>query len=110
MKSSELTDLFLSELKQYNTSNFKSLEVADLTVEDATVLKSCSSVITRFFIFFEKHPEINDQQMKMLYYKLSIDRIARYFSEYPSSTFEDLKPFQMELQRFAKLRREAEHE
>ena len=106
MKSSELCDMFLSELKKYNSSNFKSLESADICIENASVLKSCSSVITRFFIFFEKHPEISQNEMKMLYYKLSIDRIARYFSEYPSCNSDDLQPFQMELRRFAKVRRD----
>ena len=35
----------------------------------------------------------------MLYYKLKIDIIARYFSEYPASSLSDLAPFQEELRR-----------
>lgn len=38
----------------------------------------------------------------MLYFKLRIDLIARYFSEYPSAQSEDLEIFQAELRRFAK--------
>lgn len=103
--SKEIAELFLSELKKYNNTNFRSFEHADLSLEDPKVLKSCSSVITRFFIFSERHPEISVQELKMVYYQLNIDCIARYFANYPSASYEDLIPFQEELQKFAKMRR-----
>lgn len=105
MVSNELSELFLSELKKYNSTNFRAFEHADLSVEDPKVFKSCSSVITRFFIFSEMHPEIPVKDLKMMYYQLNIDRIARYFADYPSASYEDLIPFQEELQKFARMRR-----
>ena len=41
----------------------------------------------------------------MLYYKLKIDMIARYFSNYPNSNVDELKPFQLELQNYLELRK-----
>lgn len=105
LSNSELVKLFFHDLKQYNSTNFRTLENADLEEGNPVIYKSCSSVITRYFIFAEKHPEVSEQDMKMLYFKLNIDRIARYFSEYPSASIEDLLPFQIELKRYAKSKR-----
>ena len=104
--NSELLDMFFRELKQYNSTNFKSIERADLNYEDSKVFKSCSSVVTRYFIFKERHPEIPESDMNRLYYKLRIDMIARYFSEYPAADVSDLVPFQKELIRFVHNERE----
>ena len=98
--NSELIEMFFRELKQYNSTNFKSIEKADINDEDPKVFKSCSSVVTRYFIFKERHPEIPESDMNRLYYKLRIDMIARYFSEYPAADISDLIPFQKELIRF----------
>ncbi len=51
MTTTELINLFFSELKKFNSSNFKTLERADLTIDgdDPIVRKSFSSVITRYF-------------------------------------------------------------
>lgn len=98
----DLSRLFFHDLKSYNIRCFKNIERADLSKQNPEVYKSCSSVITRYFIFQEKHPEVSEAEMKMLYYKLKIDMIARYFSEYPASSYEDLRPFQIELQKYAK--------
>ena len=100
MDSSKLEDLFFSELKQYNSTNFKTLLNAHIESEDPRVHKACSSVVTRYFIFSEKHPEIDEQDLRMLYFMLKIDMIARYFSEYPASKIENLQPFQDELKRY----------
>lgn len=100
--TSDLIKLFFKELKQYNATNFKTLANADLHLDDAVQYKSCSSVITRYFIFREKHPEISESDMRLLYYKLRIDMLARYFSEYPAASYEDLIPFQQELRRYLK--------
>ena len=104
--NSELVDMFFRELKQYNSTNFKSIERSDLNYEDSKVFKSCSSVVTRYFIFKERHPEIPESDMNRLYYKLRIDMIARYFSEYPAADVSDLVPFQKELIRFVHNERE----
>lgn len=107
MKSStELANLFFKDLKQYNITNFKTIERCDLSKEDAVIHKSFSSVVTRFFIFSEKHPEIAEADLRMLYFKLKIDMIARYFSEYPCTSYDDLRPFQLELQGYAKKSKE----
>lgn len=98
MNSNELVTLFFNELRDFNSTNFKILRTLDVTLENSKVYKSCSSVITRYFIFREHHPEIPEASMKLLYFKLRLDLIARYFSEYPAANIEDLKPFQRELQ------------
>ena len=100
--SLELTQLFFSDIKKYNTSNFKAIEKADLTTDDPVVHKAFSSVITRYFIFREKHPEITDEERRILYFKLKIDMIAIYFSEYPDADLDLLKPFQLELKRYVR--------
>ncbi len=109
MANSKLSDLFFKELKQYNTTNFKTLLTADLTKEDAVVHKACSSVVTRYFIFIEKHPELSESDAKLLYFQARVDMVARYFAEYPVSNISDLQPFQDELRRFAeKLKEETD--
>lgn len=104
------TDLLFSDLKKYNERNFKSIEKADLSFEDPNVLKAFSSIITRYFIFADKHPEITDRDMRVIYFRLSIDKIAKYFSEYPVANIEDLKPFQVELQRYVKTVKHSEED
>lgn len=93
----ELVNLFFHDLKSYNSTNFKTIERADLSHEDATVHKAFSSVVTRYFIFAERHPEISETDKRILYFKLKIDMIARYFSEYPDTNLDLLKAFQLEL-------------
>lgn len=104
MTTNELIDLFLSELKKYNNMNFKTLETADLTKDgdDPIVRKSFSSVITRYFIFREKHPEITEVDNRILYYKLGLDKVALYFSEYPETSTDNLIGFQVELRKYVK--------
>lgn len=110
--SNELTQLFLSELKKFNSTNYRSILKADLTKQDAAVHKAFSSVITRYFIFREKHPEITETENKILYFKLKLDLIAKYFSEYPDTTTDNLVAFQLELRSYdAEMkRREAKYE
>ena len=98
----DLCAVFFHDLKKYNVTNFKCIEKADLSKEDAMVHKALSSVVTRFFIFQERHPEISLQDIRILYFKLRIDAIARYFAEYPASSYEDLRLFQYELQKYAR--------
>ena len=93
----ELTNSFFYDLKKYNTTNFKTLAKADLSVEDATVHKAFSSVVTRYFIFREKHPELTNEEHNILYYKLKLDLVAKYFSEYPDTSPDNLVAFQIEL-------------
>lgn len=104
MTTTELINLFFSELKRYNSSNFKTLEKADLSKDGDSPLvrKSFSSVITRYFIFREKHPEITDVENKILYYKLKLDQVAKYFSEYPETSTDNLVGFQIELRNYVK--------
>ncbi len=102
----ELTDLFFQNLKEFNPSNFKTLQTADLSVESPVVHKAFSSVITRYFIFRQKHPEITDEENKVLYFKLKLDLIANYFSEYPDSSTDNLIAFQIELRKYVKEHKE----
>ena len=108
MSSNTLKEQFFKELKKYNVTNFKTLLRADLTVDSPEIHKSCSSVVTRYFIFAEKHPEVSKTDLNMLYFQLRIDTIARYFAEYPASNLSDLQPFQDELRRFVEKAKEHE--
>ena len=100
LSSLELTKLFFHDLKAYNSTNYRTIERADLSKDNATVHKAFSSVVTRYFIFAERHPEISDADRRILYFKLKIDMIARYFSEYPDVNLDLLRPFQIELQHY----------
>ena len=101
MVNSDTYNKFFTELKQYNSTNFKTLKTADLnTAIDVTVTKAFSSVVTRYFIFCEKHPELTPTDTHILFYQLCIDKIARYFANYPNSNIEELRPFQLELQNY----------
>lgn len=100
MNSDQVANLFFKDLRTYNSSNFKTLAKADIHVNDATVHKAFSSVITRYFIFREKHPELNEGQFNMLYYKLKLDLIAYYFSKYPDAPADSLVAFQIELNNY----------
>ena len=94
--------LFFSDLKKFNSSNFKAIATADLSKQDPAVHKAFSSVVTRYFIFREKHPELTEEQHNMLYFKLKLDQVARYFSEYPDTTTDNLVAFQLELRNYVK--------
>ncbi len=98
----ELTRLFFKDLYHFNTTNFKALSTADLSQHSPAVHKAFSSVVTRYFIFKEKHPEITEAEQNMLYFKLKLDLVARYFSEYPDTTTDNLVAFQLELRNYLK--------
>ena len=100
--SNQLVQMFFKELKQYNTTNFKAISRADLSLNDASVHKAFSSIITRYFIFKEHHPEISDAEHNILYFKLKLDLIARYFTEYPDTSSDNLVAFQLELNNYIK--------
>lgn len=103
--SNELTELFFGDLKRFNQSNFKTIYRADLSKQDATVHKAFSSVVTRYFIFKEKHPEVSEVEHKMLYFKLKLDMVADYFANYPDTTTDNLVAFQIELKNYVKQHR-----
>ena len=100
MNSNDVANMFFSDLKTYNNTNFKTLANADITADNATVHKAFSSVITRYFIFKEHHPELSEIDMRILYFKLKLDLIARYFTEYPDAEPDSLKAFQREIQNY----------
>ncbi|MBP5433593.1 hypothetical protein [Ruminococcus sp.] len=99
--NSDVYSRFFTELKQYNSTNFKTLHTADLTADvDVSVKKAFSSVVTRYFIFCEKHPELSPTETYLLFYQLKIDMIARYFANYPNSNTDELRSFQLELRNY----------
>ena len=102
MSDSNIATQFFKDLKQFNNTNYRSLHMADLTDIQAADAKAFSSVITRYFIFCEKHDEYSDTDKRLLYYQLKLDMIARYFSSYPSSDPRDLMAFQTELRNYIK--------
>lgn len=97
MTSSELCKTFFKDLKKYNLTNYKILERADLSESNYIVHKAFSSVVTRYFIFCEKHDDVSELDKKLLYYLVKIDMIAQYFSEYPDADIDYLRQFQNEL-------------
>lgn len=102
----ELENSFFTELKKYNSTNFNTLLTADLSKNDAKTHKSFSSVITRYFIFREKHSELSESECNLLYFKLKIDLISSYFAQYPDSSTETLVAFQQELKKFVESQKE----
>ena len=101
-KTHDIVKLFFAELKKYNLTNFRTLEKADLSESNPIVHKAFSSVVTRYFIFCERHPEISDVEKRLLYFKLKIDMISKYFSEYPDCEIDTLRAFQLELRNYVK--------
>ena len=103
MSNSELAKLFFNDLKSYNATNYRTLISADVQGSPITptVYKSFSSVVTRYFIFAERHPELTPTQLKMLYYKLKIDLVATFFASYPDVNPQLLTPFLRELKELA---------
>lgn len=102
LSSLELTQIFFRDLRGFNSTNFRTIEKAELTKDDAVVHKAFSSVVTRYFIFAERHPEISEEERRILYFKLKIDMIAEYFSQYPDVNLDLLKPFQLELRKYVR--------
>jgi len=105
----ELTHLFFKDLKTYNQTNFRTIRNADLTSDNPIIHKAFSSVVTRYFIFCERHPEISETDKRILYFKLKIDMISRYFSEYPDTNTDQLRAFQTELRNYVKDAKEVEN-
>lgn len=98
-----LPDLFFKDLKSYNSTNFRTLLKTDLqgNANTSTVHKAFSSVVTRYFIFREKHAaEFTDSQFNILYFQLKIDLISKYFSEYPDADISTLVSFQNKIREY----------
>lgn len=104
MTTEQLVSTFFTDLKGYNSTNFKHIKDADVhaDVANPVVLKSFSAVITRYMIFIEKHPEISREENNILYYKLKLDLVADFFRQYPELNPDYLVGFQLELKRFVK--------
>lgn len=92
-----ISSIFFKDLKSYNKTTFRCLKNCVLDTPSPEVLKAFSSVITRYYIFCEKHPEIPEVDKRILYFKVKIDLIARFFANFPSSKLDELKPFQDDL-------------
>lgn len=94
---------FFRDLKSYNSTNFRTLLTSDLNgdVTDSKIHKAFSSVVTRYFIFKEKHiDEYSESEFNLLYFQLKIDLVSRYFSEYPDTDASTLAYFQDKLRDF----------
>lgn len=98
--STELIKMFFHDLKQYNPTNFRTLESGNIQSKSPEVHKAFSSVVTRYFIFVEKHPDLSEIEGRILYYKLKLDMIARYFASYPDCNPDELIAFQTELKNY----------
>lgn len=106
----ELQDMFFSDLKSYNSTNYRTLLKADLLSPSnaSKAHKAFSSVVTRYFIFREKHAsQFTDSEFNMLYFQLKIDLVSKYFSEYPDSDASTLASFQSKLREYSDRMRNA---
>ena len=102
--------MFFKDLKSYNSTNFRTLLRSDLSnsKDMAVIHKAFSSVVTRYFIFREKHAgELTDAEFNMLYFQLKIDLISTYFSEYPDSDISTLVAFQDQIRSYNERTRNA---
>ena len=104
MTTNELVNCFFTDLKKYNPTNFKTMVRVDILSDPSNpiMLKSYSSVITRSLIFREKHMEISNEEYSILYFKLKIDLIATFFSEFPDGDPKNLLAFQKELRAYVR--------
>ena len=80
MSEYNLASIFFHDLQKFNSTNYRALHGADLLNIKPSDAKAFSSVITRYFIFCEKHAEFSDTEKRLLFYQLKLDMIARYFS------------------------------
>lgn len=103
-----LTDTFFHDLKEYNNKNFRDMCRLDINQVSPKLLKAFSSVITRYFIFLEHHSDLSLSDSRLLFFKLRIDMIGRYFSEYPDTDSDMLRPFQQLLIEYAHKEQENE--
>lgn len=102
----DLEEAFFSDLRKFNITNYRALKDADLSKNDARTHKAFSSVLTRYFIFREKHgDEFTQSEYNMLFFQLKLDLIGDYFAHYPESDTSALTAFQAELRRFLKERK-----
>lgn len=103
ISSNRLATMFFQDLKSYNSTNFRTIARTEISKDNPVIMKAFSSVITRFFIFCERHPEVSSVEARILFFKLKIDMIARYFSEYPDTeNVEQLQAFKTELCNYIK--------
>ena len=101
----DLEESFFADLRKFNITNYRALKDADLSKNDARTHKAFSSVLTRYFIFREKHgDEFTQAEYNMLFFQLKLDLIGDYFAHYPESDTSALTAFQEELRRFLKER------
>lgn len=104
--SSNVRDMFFKELKEYNPTNFRAILRSDLSIPSPGIYKTFSSVVTRYFIFCEHHPEVDPVTLRILFFDVGIDTIASYFAEYDNSDLTNLIEFQNKLIDFCKRSKE----
>ena len=47
-----------------------------------------------------EHPDITEVEVRLLWFQLKLDMVARCLAKYPVGTLDDFKPFQVELQTY----------
>lgn len=100
--------MFFKELKEYNPTNFRAILRSDLSKPGPGIYKTFSSVVTRYFIFCEHHPEVDPITLRILFFDAGIDTIAAYFASYNNSDLTDLIEFQNKLVEFCNRSREVQ--
>lgn len=84
--------LFLHELFKYNKNNYEQLHKStNLDELDINVYKAATSLITRYFIWVQNHPELSEDEVNQMFYILSLDEILQAISEFPQIPVDKLR-------------------
>lgn len=76
---------FLTELFKYNKNNYMQLKRASSEEElDINVFKAATSLITRYFIWIQNHPELPESEIHSMFYVLSLDELLEGIAAFPA--------------------------
>jgi hypothetical protein len=96
----DYSKMFFDMTRGHNSTNWGKLVVAIKTETPSLnqpTWKALSSLVTRYWLFIEKHPDMSESDCHMLYYILGIDRIGKLISTYPRYSEEDFRSLQEQL-------------
>jgi hypothetical protein len=96
----DYSKMFFNMTRGHNSTNWRKL-VAAFQDETPTLnqptWKALSSLVTRYWLFIEKNPDMSESDRHMLYYILGIDRIGKLIATHPRCSDEDFRSLQEQL-------------
>jgi len=90
----DYSKMFMEETRHYNVTNFRRLRSClevPRPVLDQPTWKALTSLVTRYWIFAEKHPEMTASDRNMLYFLIGLDRIGKLMACHPRCDDEEFK-------------------